>query len=336
MFSAITEIDRLTERPTNSYSVTAELSPDDAKTRADFAKYVNKMADGVAKAIMTAMEIPLKECSYTMTLTDSKGHWEKWLVVQRIGFERGEEFPYNVVDAFRGKELTLLPRGGVAALVASSSGIPNARHKRAFCFLPLPVKCELPVNINGHFALDHEARRDLWREEESGPKSEWNYMLLRRVITPAYITMLRHVPPHILQGTFTEEGDISRVSLTEKQILDMDNYADLFPVTDQLSDSYWRAMATAFYQRIERGRERLLPIVKESLQEDRKLSKRLLDERATQFVIEWVSTGGEGQPSPFFDDLDVTFKDIEEDKEEEQPRSGYRRYRCSCYTLVMW
>ena len=37
---------------------------------------------------------------------------------------------------------------------------------QVFCFLPLPIHTKLPVHINGHFALDHEARRGLWRDDD--------------------------------------------------------------------------------------------------------------------------------------------------------------------------
>ncbi len=57
----------------------------------------------------------------------------------------------------------------------------SSRPRRAYCFLPLPVRTGLPVQINGHFALDHEARRALWIDEDTGPKTDWNYMLMREV-----------------------------------------------------------------------------------------------------------------------------------------------------------
>lgn len=59
----------------------------------------------------------------------------------------------------------MLPRGGVACLLESKNSREQLeRKKKAYCFLPLPLETDLPVHINGHFALDHEARRNLWRD----------------------------------------------------------------------------------------------------------------------------------------------------------------------------
>jgi hypothetical protein len=45
---------------------------------------------------------------------------------------------------------------------------------QAFCFLPLPLETGLPVHVNGHFSLDHEARRNLWTDDKEGYRSAWN------------------------------------------------------------------------------------------------------------------------------------------------------------------
>ncbi len=166
--------------------------------------------------------------TYTLRLKDNKGYWERWLVTQRIGYEEGARIPPSLYEAFKKGDLALLPRGecvhadgvwwclffpfsertfailasiitvvlpsgGVAALLEASDNEFSGRAKKAYCFLPLPLKTGLPVHINGHFALDHEARRALWWDEESGPKTDWNFMLMREVIARAYVTLLRKV-----------------------------------------------------------------------------------------------------------------------------------------------
>ena len=55
------------------------------------------------------------------------------------------------------------------------------RPYKAFCFLPLPIETGLPVHVNGHFALDHEARRNLWSDDGGGYRTDWNTLLLNEV-----------------------------------------------------------------------------------------------------------------------------------------------------------
>ena len=103
-------------------------------------------------------------------LVSSNGYWERWLVTQRMGLDRGTPIHPSISDSFRRRELALMPRGGVAALIDSSDATGGStgtaalreRARKISCFLPLPVRSDLPVNINAHFALDHETRRNLW------------------------------------------------------------------------------------------------------------------------------------------------------------------------------
>ena len=122
------------------------------------------------------------------------------MIVQQLGFEKPVE--KSIVDAFRDENLGMLPRGGVACLLSSSRSVEQQDGKvgKAYCFLPLPFKTDLPVYINGHFALDHEARRNLWRDEAGGYRSDWNKALLRDVITSCYLTLLDKVRGLIKMG----------------------------------------------------------------------------------------------------------------------------------------
>jgi sacsin len=90
-------------------------------------------------------------------LSDSQTHFEVWLMTHRFGFDAQTGVPAAVMEGFRRSKLMLKPRGGAAALIDSSG--PKAlssRARRVSCFLPLPIKPDLPVSISGHFALYHE------------------------------------------------------------------------------------------------------------------------------------------------------------------------------------
>ena len=58
---------------------------------------------------------------------------------------------------------------------------------RAFCFLPLPSKTYLPVNIHGYFAISDNRRSIEWPSSDNkSEKAVWNKMLLSRHIAPLY------------------------------------------------------------------------------------------------------------------------------------------------------
>jgi sacsin len=63
----------------------------------------------------------------------------------------------------------------------------------AFCFLPLPVKTNLPVHVNAYFELSSN-RRDIWRGDdttgESKVRGEWNMRLMEDVLAPLYVLLL--------------------------------------------------------------------------------------------------------------------------------------------------
>ncbi|KAJ7380178.1 hypothetical protein OS493_010889 [Desmophyllum pertusum] len=114
--------------------------------------------------------------------------------LKKIGFEKS--LKRSIVDAFKDHQLGMLPRGGVACLLEKKNPKdPVQRPKKAYCFLPLPFETNLPVHINGHFALDHEARRNLWIDEvgHGGYRSDWNSALLSDVVASCYLTMLVEV-----------------------------------------------------------------------------------------------------------------------------------------------
>ncbi|EDO32862.1 predicted protein [Nematostella vectensis] len=188
---SLCEISEVSGQPFDEYKVTATLSPEDEKSLEEFAGYVKETSRILRKGSVSLEDVEKREVSYVVSLEDNQGKKERFLVVQRCGFERDAEVPFCVNSAVKKQELGLLPRGGVATLLDS----PSAADKKAFCFLPLPFTTGLPVHVNGHFALDHEARRNLWRSESEGDhRGAWNTMLLKSVVAPCYVTLLRVKP----------------------------------------------------------------------------------------------------------------------------------------------
>ena len=97
---------------------------------------------------------------------------ERWLIQQGIGDIKNKEQQWRYIQQVK-------PRHGIAAPLNHSKG-PGRFLGKVFCFLPLPINCNLPVHINGHFIL-HSNRRSLWRttdKDDVDTKQQWNKYLL--------------------------------------------------------------------------------------------------------------------------------------------------------------
>lgn len=91
-------------------------------------------------------------------------------------------------------ELHLLPWASVAACV--SDDLPEdsvLKQGQAFCFLPLPVRTGLPVQVNGYFEVSSN-RRSIWYGDDMDRggklRSDWNRLLLEDVVAPAFSELL--------------------------------------------------------------------------------------------------------------------------------------------------
>ncbi|XP_021724690.1 uncharacterized protein LOC110692006 isoform X2 [Chenopodium quinoa] len=96
--------------------------------------------------------------------------------------------------ASREYDIHLLPWASIAACI-SDDPIDGDGLKvgRAFCFLPLPVRTGLTVQVNGYFEVSSN-RRGIWYGEDmdrSGKiRSIWNRLLLEDVIAPIFRSLL--------------------------------------------------------------------------------------------------------------------------------------------------
>ena len=60
-----------------------------------------------------------------------------------------------------------------------------------FCFLPLPGKTSLPVNIHGYFAIADNRRNIVWpSHDDMNERAAWNKYLVQTLIAPAYSVLL--------------------------------------------------------------------------------------------------------------------------------------------------
>ena len=277
----------------NSYFVKAEISEEDSLVRQSFSTYVKDIGGSVKQnGSESPIEAAVKTCSYVLNLEDSSGNKERWLIVQRIGFER--KVNDSIIDAYQNHDLGMLPRGGVACLLQRKSveNEPVQRTKKVYCFLPLPIETNLPVHINGHFALDHEARTNFWRNESGGYKRDWNNVLMSDIITSCYLTLLDKARTfYHLPVTHTSE-EVTLSCSKDWLAANVDIFERLFPSMAQ-GNPYLITLVKSVYQEMDRKCFRFLPVLRDNTSED-----------STPICqLAWLPLTGNGKDKAFFNCL---------------------------------
>ena len=277
----------------NSYFVKAEISEEDSLVRQSFSTYVKDIGGSVKQnGSESPIEAAVKTCSYVLNLEDSSGNKERWLIVQRIGFER--KVNDSIIDAYQNHDLGMLPRGGVACLLQRKSveNEPVQRTKKVYCFLPLPIETNLPVHINGHFALDHEARTSFWRNESGGYKRDWNNVLMSDIITSCYLTLLDKARSfYHLPVTHTSE-EVTLSCSKDWLAANVDIFERLFPSMAQ-GNPYLTTLVKSVYQEMDRKCLRFLPVLRDDTSEDSTPTCQLA----------WLPLTGNGKDKAFFNCL---------------------------------
>ena len=294
------EVEKTSGKLVDYYTVEVMLTEEDEEERKYFAAVIKEVGNLIKQGQILPTDSPVVKVSYMLKITDNRGNEEKWLIVQQIGFQG--DVKSTIVDAFMKQKLGMLPRGGVACLLEKKFlESPVQRRKKAFCFLPLPLETNLPVHINGHFALDHESRRNLWRDEAGhvGYRSDWNNALLEDVVASCYIDMLGEVQRLLGFG-------LNRSTETEvlAKIRTLESLFPQKPTTDQ----YWKTLVDSVYQEIDKKKLNLLPVVRHSAQRGR-----------SSVDVTWLPPTGMGKQKAFFNNLadagpfaNIPEKDMEE------------------------
>ncbi|GJW33592.1 sacsin isoform X1 [Tanacetum coccineum] len=96
-------------------------------------------------------------------------------------------------------DIHLLPWAAVAACISDNSASGDVlKDGRAFCFLPLPVKTGMTVQINGYFEVSSN-RRGIWygadMDRSGRIRSLWNRLLLEDIVAPSFVNLLLQVQP---------------------------------------------------------------------------------------------------------------------------------------------
>ena len=278
------EVEKKSGKLVNDYTVEVTLTKEDEEKRKEFATVIKEFGNLIKQGQILRTDRPFAKVSYMLKITDNCGKEEKWLIAQQVGFQG--DVKSTIVDAFKKQKLGMLPRGGVACLLEKEYlEFPVQRRNKAFCFLPLPLETNLPVHINGHFALDHESRRNLWRDEAGhvGYRSDWNNALLEDVVASCYIDMLVEVKKLLGFGPkrSTENKVLGKIRILES----------LFP-QEPTTDHYWETLVDSVYREMDNRKLNLLPVVRHSAQRGR-----------SSVDVTWLPPTGMGKQKVFFNNL---------------------------------
>ena len=294
------EVDDVSGRLTNIYSVEATMSKKDEAQRQAFADNIKQIGEKMKRGKdPLPSDIPVARVSYVLNITDHLGNKEKWLIVQQIGFEK--KLKESITKAFEKHELGMLPRGGVACLLEKTSRDSGESGKKAYCFLPLPFETDLPVHINAHFALDHEARRNLWRDEDGEYRSDWNNALLEDVVASCYLRLLDEVRT-FLHLPVSKDATPCVLMCTENEILQrIRAYEGLFPLRPP-TEPYWKTLVDTLYQEVNMKRLKVLPVIRKT---PLGATQQVLNKTA-MVEITWFPPTGNGKNQVFFNNLAET------------------------------
>ena len=288
----ICEVHKNTGELVNFYSVETAMSKEDETEKQTFCERIKKVG-----TYPLPSDIPAAKVSYVLNISDSFLNQEKWFIVQQMGFQKAVK--KSIVNAFKRKELGMLPRGGVACILEKNSKDNVERRKKAYCFLPLPFETDLPVHINAHFALDHEARRNLWKDEGGGYRSDWNNALLGDVVASCYLTLLTEVRA-FLKLPVSKDGKPCTLTCSEGEILQsIKAYESIFPLKP-LSDPYWETLVDSLYAEMASNMVRVLPVIRN------KISNAVFPECESRHIVElsWFPPVGQSKrQEAFFNDL---------------------------------
>ena len=300
---SISEVDVSTGNLTNTYTCKSLLNSDDAASRKRLANAKRKMADVVKMDPSVALSAgPTDATVFTLLLTDNRGCQEKWIVAHRLGFDADVKCPAHVENAFREGDLALLPHGSVACLFerrlhgrVDSSNRPG----RAFCFLPLPADTQLPVHVNGHFALGYENRRHLWTNaDKAGYKQQWNDLLCIEAVAPAYADLLTVLCKQLLNVSSVSDN-LMHVQCSQAMLDSaLKAYLSFFPTYSDVKPQ-WSVLTTAVYQYIAQHSVPLLASVceKQAVQNDAGSSQT---PDVANWQILWLSPVGHGKCQVLF------------------------------------
>ncbi|XP_052087084.1 sacsin-like [Mytilus californianus] len=228
----------------NEYSVTIKMSQEDNRQKREFHEQRLNVAEKIKNRTQITTEhvvqirTTMHLCFFDENNENVEQDEESWFVVETIGLKKGV-VPKEVHNAYSAGGLGLLPQGGVALPLSNIAKLQFS----AFCILPLPIITGLPMHVNGHFALNHESRRNLWEDNKESLEVIWNRTLMASVIAPSYIAALEK--RRDICNEFTKK--VNSEFHVRNQLKE---YFKHFPSIKKAKDNNWKSLCVEIYRQI--------------------------------------------------------------------------------------
>ena len=203
---------------------------------------------------------------------------EQWLIQQGIGDLQDKQQTWKYISQVK-------PKHGIAAPLGSQEHL-GAFRGDVFCFLPLPVSCDLPVHVNAHFILN-ASRRNIWQSTVPGEvddKSRWNENLLK-AISSSYAKFLMEAHCHYINsGPYYDLNTLQNDSLF---------YYSVFPNWPKGPDGnkpapegQWLRLAEDVYRKLASNNASVLATI-ESVSSDPSVVAEAASGPVVQYTAKW-------------------------------------------------
>ncbi|XP_023513522.1 sacsin isoform X1 [Cucurbita pepo subsp. pepo] len=152
-----------------------------------------RLSKSTASTMSDTDSYSLEFLSRAMSGTQIEERIDSFFIVQTMASATSRIGSF-AATASKEYDIHLLPWASLAVCTSDDSSNNSVlKLGRAFCFLPLPVKTGLTVQVNGFFEVSSN-RRGIWYGadmDRSGKiRSIWNRLLLEDIIAPSFIELL--------------------------------------------------------------------------------------------------------------------------------------------------
>ncbi|KAK1156040.1 sacsin-like [Acipenser oxyrinchus oxyrinchus] len=249
-------------------TVEMKMSEESIKKRKDFQEKVQKIAD-----LKTELaDIEPYQTVYNIEIHCKDKRPTQWILAKQVGIQE-EKIRATMQDLKLDR--ILLPHGAIAASLNSDV------RGRAFCSLPLPVETGLPVHVNGNFAVDF-ARRDLWKQDGSSVKTEWNENLKIHVIAPLYGDLLSYIIGHL----FPDRDKTLRFQNKTSCENHLEQFLGIFPCMFENIHPQWQKTVSQVYRSIHARKQEVIPLFRLEKVKISTFTNKIL-------TVSWSSVGKE-------------------------------------------
>lgn len=225
-------------------------SEDMHMTHINFKTRFKEYNDLIKQPILNIESFVLEEFRYFHKIENFKTKESStWLAVQTLGFSEPEMIDRRLASRLKEKEISIIPRGGVAIRIWPTS-CTNKFKSKAFCLLPLNIETGLTGHVNGSFCVDMSRNR-LWGSDvdfSSDVRSIWNLELIRSNIAFAYASCIDYT---------TELGFILN---RENSYYDIQQYFKFLPDFNEAKNDFWKELIYHFFLHSKERRLEIFPI----------------------------------------------------------------------------